>query len=566
MTGHRVLGLSSKTSIEPLLSNFKSAAFPKMDDLKDINAPPESSDSESEAPSKAEHQDSGSDEACATQKDYKRTAFVRKRSRSPERGPQRNVRNKFPKTSNPPSGKGLIRVPGRQKPKTPLVVSKADDERGLFGIQPKPTKNKFGKQSQRSSQSSAPSSSAPQGLSLGMPLQHGIANPVIETSKKPELKRHTLSISPSGSHEKAATSKAKLIRHSPIKSSSKIHAKAKFRDPNISTSDPPGTGKSTRLGGISQRPEANGKQRPTFKVPTLDEPDEPDPVSDGGKIQKKDINEGKIAKVDTGELPKRPTLKVPELAFADNMKGVEALSTQQLGFMNDGTSNEGLKSEPSSDEDSLGNTSWQQTSAAAHCPMCGQSVDPELLERHTTRGRMTIRQQTTFCFLHKRREAEETRRSNRYPEVDWNGLEARFTEHKGFIKDILEGKRTSHFASLLSNKVEAGKDRTLLKTDESLTPGYYGPRGLRLMTELIMHSFSDTVRKRAVEDHLVSARTYTGYVQSVLVPELAVRLIMDDMDVDEEGARQIMQESGDLGDVLHEETRDVVVRDSDDED
>ncbi|KAK8114001.1 uncharacterized protein PG998_001507 [Apiospora kogelbergensis] len=523
MTGHRVLGLSSKTSIEPLLSNFKSAAFPKMDDLKDINAPPESSDSESEAPSKAEHQDSGSDEACATQKDYKRTAFVRKRSRSPERGPQRNVRNKFPKTSNPPSGKGLIRVPGRQKPKTPLVVSKADDERGLFGIQPKPTKNKFGKQSQRSSQSSAPSSSAPQ-----------------ETSKKPELKRHTLSISPSGSHEKAATSKAKLIRHSPIKSSSKIHAKAKFRDPNISTSDPPGTGKSTRLGGISQRPEANGKQRPTFKVPTLDEPDEPDPVSDGGKIQKKDINEGKIAKVDTGELPKRPTLKVPELAFADNMKGVEALSTQQLGFMNDGTSNEGLKSEPSSDEDSLGNTSWQQTSAAAHCPMCGQSVDPELLERHTTRGRMTIRQQTTFCFLHKRREAEETRRSNRYPEVDWNGLEARFTEHKGFIKDILEGKRTSHFASLLSNKVEAGKDRTLLKTDESLTPGYYGPRGAST-DDGTHHAF-------------------------FLRHQLAVRLIMDDMDVDEEGARQIMQESGDLGDVLHEETRDVVVRDSDDED
>lgn len=252
--------------------------------------------------------------------------------------------------------------------------------------------------------------------------------------------------------------------------------------------------------------------------------------------------------------------------MAENLEGVEALSTQKLGFLDDGLLSEGLKTELSSDEDLFGDSSRKEPSFTAQCPMCGQTVDSELLKRFTTQGRLTIRQQTKFCRSHKRKEAEEIRRCNNYPEVDWDELEARFTDHKDFVKGILEGERPSYFASLLGNKVETGKDRTLLKTDESLTPGYYGPRGLRLMTELIMHSFSDTVRKRAIEDHLVAARTYTGYVQSVLVPELAVRLIMEDMNVDEEDARKIMQETSGLGDVLYEETRDVVVRESDDED
>ncbi|KAK8048575.1 hypothetical protein PG994_010305 [Apiospora phragmitis] len=546
----RRVGLSTREkNVNPLLSTYQSAPETKMEDVEDITAPPLSTDDESEAPPKAESQGSDSDDGWQSQRDMVKTKFqAGKRSRSPEPGMRRNVRAKTTAPSTRRArGRTLIRPashPGRVK-MTP-GETEAKHLTDSIGFPKHSKTNKTfgnGKTSQRSSQNSAPKSSAPQGLLPKLPHRRDITNFVPESSKKSGLKRHRLSESPSGTPEKAIPPKAKFIPPSPIKSPSLSLAKDSSK--------------------------SNRKQRPALKPPVADELDEIDSVSDGGKTQRS-RNDGNTAKVEAEKLPRRPAFKVPQLeglgSIADKLEGVEVLSTQQLGFMDNGLLNDGLNTELSSDEDIFANNSRRQPSLAAHCPLCGQTVDSELLRKYTTRGRMTIRQQTTFCLSHKRKEAEETRRCNRYPEVDWDALEARFTEHKDFIKSILEGERASHFASLLGNKVETGKDRTLLKTDESLTPGYYGPRGLRLMTEFIMHHFSDTVRKRAVEDPLVSARTYTGYVQSVLVSELAVRLIMEDMDVDEEDARRIMQESSALGDVLHEETRDVVVRDSDDED
>ncbi|KAK6842692.1 hypothetical protein PG987_003552 [Apiospora arundinis] len=549
MTGRRV-GLSKKESVKHLLSAHKAASTPKMEDV-DVNAPPQASDSEPEAPPKAEYHDSDSEEGWQTQKDIEPTDFSGgKRSRSLDavRKEGCGLRSIQLRTARMEEGRSKSRAPGRSKmPPGRTGANHHVDDHG-FSKSIKSSKKKYGGNSQRSSQNSAPRSSAPQ-----------------ESSTKAQFKRHNVSSSPSGTPE-AASSKAKLIEHSPIKFPSKTPAKQKLRSPNLDLGGSPKTSKSKGPLDSSKRPGANGKQRAAFKAPTLDDLD----LGSDDERFLRNRNKGNTPEAQTEKLPKRPTIKLPDLeglgSFADNMAGVEVLSTQRLGFMKDESSNEDLVSELSSDEDSPGDTNWQETSVVAHCPMCGQPVDSELLKKHTTRGRMTIRQQTTFCLSHKRKEAEEIRKDNSYPEVDWDELEARFTAHKDLINDILMGDRASHFASLLSNKVEAGKDRTLLKTDESLTPGYYGPRGLRVMTELIMHSFSDTVRKRAIEDHLVSARTYTGYVQSVLVPELAVRLIMEDMDVDEESARQIMDESRGLGDVLHEETRDVVVRESDDED
>ncbi|KAK8042048.1 hypothetical protein PG993_006571 [Apiospora rasikravindrae] len=508
----------------PLLSTFQETPETKVEDV-DVTAPPLSSDDESEAAPKVEYQGSDSDESQPRQNEMKKTKFQeKKRSRSSEPGVQRNVRARTATSATRGArGRVNIRVPKLAGRPTSPGDNEGKHMEDSSGFVKRSRSNKtFGKNSQRSSQNSVPNSSAPQG-----------------SSEKAKLQRHSLSESPTASPEKAVPSRARLIAHSPSLSPTKASSQSK------------------------QKPRA------AFKPPAADDFDDLNSDSDDRKTHKS-RNEVNAAKAKAEKLHKRPAFKVPQLegfdSIADEIEGTEVLSTQQLGFMDDGSLDEGLKLELSSDDDLLENIDRQRPSLFAHCPMCGQTVDSELLKRHTTRGRMTIRQQTTFCLSHKRREAEEIRKSNRYPEVDWDGLEARFTEHKDFIKDVLEGKRASYFASLLSNKVETGKDRTLLKTDESLTPGYYGPRGLRLMTDFILHSFSDTVRKRAVEDHLVAARTYTGYVQSVLVPELAVRLIMEDMDVDEEDARKIMHESSDLGDVLHEETRDVVVRDSDDED
>ncbi|KAI1372726.1 hypothetical protein F4677DRAFT_431925 [Hypoxylon crocopeplum] len=218
-----------------------------------------------------------------------------------------------------------------------------------------------------------------------------------------------------------------------------------------------------------------------------------------------------------------------------------------------------------SDDEVSDATSDSPIADAARCPMCHDVVDAGLLAKYSDRGRMNIKKQAAFCRLHKRQTALDSRSQKGYPKIDWETLDTRFAKHQGFLRGILEGTRQSHYSDILKENVESGKNRTLLKTEDSLTPGYYGPRGLRAMTEYIMRTFSSVVRKRAVEDRLVSARGYTGYVQTVLVPELAVRLIMEDMDVTEEDARNIMQDSIEVGELLYEEAGDVIAGASDEE-
>ena len=75
-----------------------------------------------------------------------------------------------------------------------------------------------------------------------------------------------------------------------------------------------------------------------------------------------------------------------------------------------------------------------------------------------------------------------------------------------------------------------------------------------------MSQFSSKIRRLAASDKLISVGGVSGYVQAVLVPELAVLLVMEDMHVDEENARAILRDSIDIGDLLNEE-EDEMIRD-----
>ncbi|KAF2965162.1 hypothetical protein GQX73_g8431 [Xylaria multiplex] len=218
-------------------------------------------------------------------------------------------------------------------------------------------------------------------------------------------------------------------------------------------------------------------------------------------------------------------------------------------------------------------TSWDhleidevESPTTPRCPMCYQEVDRELLEKHSTHGKMSVKQQTAFCRLHKRQSAAKAGAEKGYPDIDWDSLDSRLTSHQDFLQNILEGSQASHYREVLKERVDSGKNRTLLTSHDNLTPGYYGPRGLQIMTQFIMRTLSDVIRRRAVEDKLISARSYTGYVQTVLIPELAVRLIMEDMSINEESAREVLKESVEIGELLHEEARDVVMINEQEED
>lgn len=201
-------------------------------------------------------------------------------------------------------------------------------------------------------------------------------------------------------------------------------------------------------------------------------------------------------------------------------------------------------------------------SQVGRCPMCSKPVDPEELKRC---GEMNIRQQEKFCREHQRKDAKEDWSSRGYPDINWDVLDDRISQHHIFIKKLVNGE-DSHYRALLDKTVKAGKDRTLLKSESTLTPGYYGTRGLRAISENIMHEFTPLLKKRVVKDRLMAARGVTGFVQSVLVPEVTVLLIMEDMDIVTDEARTILKDSVGIGELVHEEIRDVVTRRVEDSD
>ncbi|KAG4437452.1 hypothetical protein IFR05_007057 [Cadophora sp. M221] len=202
---------------------------------------------------------------------------------------------------------------------------------------------------------------------------------------------------------------------------------------------------------------------------------------------------------------------------------------------------------------------FQSMTQRACCPMCGATVDPEDIRAHGKNGVMNIRTQEKFCRAHKIRTAQDDWKIKSYPTIDWDKLDSRISKHHTFIKKLINGQ-DSHYRELWGENVEAGKDRSLRKLTSNLTPGYYGARGLRIFSENIMQKFTTLLKKRAPQDSLISARGFAAYVQSVLVPEVAVRLIMEDMNVDAEEGRDILATSVEAGELLNDEIGDIVTR------
>ncbi|KAK4973242.1 hypothetical protein LTR66_011225 [Elasticomyces elasticus] len=202
--------------------------------------------------------------------------------------------------------------------------------------------------------------------------------------------------------------------------------------------------------------------------------------------------------------------------------------------------------------------------ATTTCPMCGIEVELSFLrqfrEENTTDDRMNVRLQTQFCRAHKRRTAEHMWRDRRYPNIDWDNLDKRLAKHHSHVNAILDQRVTSYYRNQLEETL-----RNRMKTavqgwnagGQIVPIGYYGSKGTQMMTESILSQFSTKLRQLAVSDKLIAAvgvsGGVSGYVQAVLVPELALALVKEDMDVDAERAREVMTEGTDVGDLLNEE-------------
>lgn len=71
--------------------------------------------------------------------------------------------------------------------------------------------------------------------------------------------------------------------------------------------------------------------------------------------------------------------------------------------------------------------------------------------------------------------------------------------------------------------------------------------------------FAPQLRRLAAADNIVKTAGVAGYAQAVLVPELAVRLVKEDMNIDDDqSARQILRDSISIGEKLNAQLNDVV--------
>jgi hypothetical protein len=168
---------------------------------------------------------------------------------------------------------------------------------------------------------------------------------------------------------------------------------------------------------------------------------------------------------------------------------------------------------------------FQTMTQMAKCLMCGESVDPADLRAY---GRMNTRKQEKFCRSHRKTTALNTWKEKEYPTIDWGKLDSRISKHHSIVKELINGA-DSYYQERLAETVNAGKNRSLLKSNYNLTPGYYGTRGLRAISENTMRKFTPLLKRRMVVDRLMAARGFTPYVEYVVVPEVAIKLIMEDM-------------------------------------
>ncbi|RIB10331.1 RTC4-like domain-containing protein [Gigaspora rosea] len=138
-----------------------------------------------------------------------------------------------------------------------------------------------------------------------------------------------------------------------------------------------------------------------------------------------------------------------------------------------------------------------------------------------------------------------------------NQNETRIFQMKDKLFDIINKKINSYyrdFALKICNEMGSRKASTpmaLMACFEVLKPGYYGSRRLNIISDALSKLFLDT---NLLTYDLVASKKPVDYLQEVLVPETALRLISQDRGgLELELAQEIMEDSADFGDYVHSE-------------
>lgn len=171
---------------------------------------------------------------------------------------------------------------------------------------------------------------------------------------------------------------------------------------------------------------------------------------------------------------------------------------------------------------------------------------------------LDTRRRIDFCRGHKKIAAEESAEKNNYPasSIDWNKLRTRIKAQIPDLEKIVKGEKESRFRGGAADDAKAtkGNVKAVFQSNfQGYTPGYYGPKGAFIFGEVILSELGGILNQYGSKDALITKSGAAAFTQTVLVPELAVRLIMQDMKVGEERAAEIMIETVGIGELLNDD-------------
>ncbi|KKZ60090.1 hypothetical protein EMCG_00781 [[Emmonsia] crescens] len=199
------------------------------------------------------------------------------------------------------------------------------------------------------------------------------------------------------------------------------------------------------------------------------------------------------------------------------------------------------------------------------CPGCDQAIDPRFIDDFQSPKGLNYRKKAQFCRDHRIKAAEHEWAERGYPTIDWENLHKRIEKHYAELDRILTCNKPSFYRNVLeSSRIGKKKGNLRLTVDgdgvEKMSTGYYGPWGAKKMMDAIINHFAGKFKHLAPTDGLIKAAGVSGFVQSVMVPELAVMLVKEDMNIEEADARQIMRDSMEIGNLINEQPDDIIAQ------
>ncbi|KAK6544200.1 hypothetical protein TWF694_000903 [Orbilia ellipsospora] len=326
------------------------------------------------------------------------------------------------------------------------------------------------------------------------------------------------------------------------------------------------------------------------------------------KVEKKDTEAkprgllGYVDKYDPVKLAKESPKKTPKkdilgLARYDNVIKKNGLDPKLLALLNDTLDKDGSGSDSDSDDSTSSKKRKRSPSGTPEepidlddettpkktkskkskkvknkytCFMCNEEVSKELYESYMPDLLKTMSVKRKLHKSHKQAAAHAKKKRLGIPDIDWDILEDRCKEYFSYLGDIMAGKAKSHYRNVSEQFFKAKHQNGQSRTEavfqkgnwEKEYPGYYGPRGRDIIADAISGSklIMAALKKLKQAKDVTLVNSGEGvYIQSILIPELAIRLIMDDFKMGEddiEKGRKLMLDTIDVGLALNDDNDD----------